>query len=126
MNFATETMSRILEIAVNVFFLLVIVGFTGWILFRSLKRSDDPPRLIIKWIFTLLMLGFMFFVVVPQFREGGFAAIAALGLAGIWGISMAITWRHSWIDLVANPIASLYDGGREEVEPRPYYSIAIT
>src|SRR5271170_4421127 len=126
MSFAKGTMSRILEIAVNVFFLLVIVGFTGWVLFRSLKRSENPPGLIIKWIFTLLMLGFMFFVVVPQFRAGGFAAIAALGLAGIWGLVMTITWRNSLIDLVANPIASLYDGGREQVEPKPYYSIAIT
>jgi tetratricopeptide (TPR) repeat protein len=30
------------------------------------------------------------------------------------------------MDLVANPFASLYDGGREEVEPKPYYSIAIS
>ena len=26
---------------------------------------------------------------------------------------MAVTWRHSIIDLMANPIASLYDGGNE-------------
>jgi tetratricopeptide (TPR) repeat protein len=38
---------------------------------------------------------------------------------------MAVTWRHGIIDLIANPIGSLYDGGREEVEPKPYYSIAL-
>ena len=38
---------------------------------------------------------------------------------------MAITWRHSIIDLIANPLASLYDGGREEAEPKPYYSMAL-
>jgi tetratricopeptide (TPR) repeat protein len=119
-------MSRILHIALNVFFLVVVVGFTIWVLFRSLKHSEDAPKLIFKWLFTLLMLGFMFFAVVPQFRQGGFAAIAALGLAGIWGLAMTITWRNSLIDLVATPIASLYDGGREEVEPKPYYSIAIS
>ena len=119
-------MSRILEIAVNVFFLLVIVGFAGWILFRSLKRSESPPKLVFKWIFTLFMFGIMFFVIAPQFGKGGFAAISAIGMAGIWGIVMTITWRDSLIDLVANPMASLYDGGREEVEPRPYYSIAIS
>jgi len=72
------------------------------------------------------MMGLLIFWVVPQFKAGGFAAIAAIGLAGIWGIVMAITWRHTLIDLLANPIASLYDGGKDEVEPKPFYSIATT
>lgn len=117
-------MDQTFHIAKNVFLLVLILGFTGWFLFRLLKRSDDAAKLIFKWIFTAAMMALMIFWVVPQFKEGGFAAIAAIGLAGIWGIVMAITWRHSLIDLVANPIASLYDGGREEVEPKPFYSIA--
>jgi tetratricopeptide (TPR) repeat protein len=117
-------MSKILHIALNAFFLVVIIGFTGWVLFRSLKRSEDAGKLVFKWIFTLGLLAAMIFYIVPQFKEGGFAAIVALGLAGIWGIAMTITWRHALIDIVANPIASLYDGGKEEVEPKPYYSIA--
>ncbi|HXI73613.1 MAG TPA: tetratricopeptide repeat protein [Verrucomicrobiae bacterium] len=117
-------MGKILHIAVNGFFLVVVVGFTGWVLFRLLKRSDAPAKLVFKWIFTAAMMALMIFWVVPQFKEGGFAAIAAIGLAGVWGLVMTITWRHSLIDLVANPIASLYDGGKEEVEPKPFYSIA--
>lgn len=119
-------MSRVLHITLDVFFLLVILGFTIWILFRSLKRSEDAGKLVFKWTFTAAMLGLMIFWVVPQFKAGGFAAIAAIGLAGMCGIAMAITWRHAIIDLVANPIASLYDGGKEEVEPKPFYSIATT
>ena len=119
-------MANALHIASNIFFLVVIVGFAGWLLFRLLKRSDAPAKLVFKWIFTALMLGLMIFWLAPQFKMGGGAAVAALGLAGVWGIVMAITWRHALIDLVANPIASLYDGGREEVDPKPFYSIAIT
>ncbi len=126
MSFATEAMSRILITVLDSFLSLLGLGFLAWLFWRALKRSDEPARLVFKWLFTLFMLWFMFFVVVPQFRQGGFAAIAALGLAGIWGLAMAITWRNSLIDLVANPIASLYDGGKEEVEPKPYYSIAIS
>jgi tetratricopeptide (TPR) repeat protein len=37
---------------------------------------------------------------------------------------MVITWVRSIIDVVANPIASLYTGGNEPPEPKPYYSIA--
>jgi len=39
---------------------------------------------------------------------------------------MVFTWRNSIIDLIANPIGALYDGGREEIEPKPYYSAAIS
>jgi tetratricopeptide (TPR) repeat protein len=112
------------HIASNVFFLFVITGFLGWFLFRLLKRSDAPAKLVFKWVFTAVMLALMIFWLAPQFKQGGGAAVAALGLAGIWGIAMAITWRHTLINLVANPIASLYDGGTEEVEPKPFYFIA--
>jgi tetratricopeptide (TPR) repeat protein len=119
-------MSRILEIAVDVFFLLVIVGFAGWVFIRALKRSGDPVRLIFKWIFTAVVVRFELTVVMPAFAKGGFDAIYGLILGLLCGLAMAITWRHSIIDLIANPIGALYDGGREQIEPKPYYSIAIS
>jgi tetratricopeptide (TPR) repeat protein len=119
-------MSRILEIALNVFLLLVVLGFAGWVFSRSLKRSDDPAKLIFKWVFTALAIWFFFAVAAPAGEKGGYDAIYAIIVTLFCGIAMAITWRHSLIDLIANPIASLYDGGREEVEPKPYYSVALT
>lgn len=119
-------MNRILEIAVNIFLLLIVSGFVGWVCFRSLKRSDGPAKLIFKWIFTALVIGVFFIVAVPAGQKGGYDAIQAIIVTLIGGIAMAITWRHSLIDLIANPIGSLYDGGREEIEPKPFYSIALT
>jgi TolA-binding protein len=119
-------MSRIMEIAVNVFLLLIVSGFVGWVIFRSLRRSDGPARLIFKLIFTALAIGGFFIVAVPAGQKGGSDAIQAIIMTLIGGIAMAITWRHSLIDLIANPLGSLYDGGREEVEPKPLYSIALT
>jgi tetratricopeptide (TPR) repeat protein len=119
-------MSKALEIAVNIFWLTIIVGFFGWVLFRSLKRSDNPPKLIFKWIFTGVVLWFELTVALPSAVKGGFDAIYGLILTLFFGIAMTITWRHSITDLIANPIGSLYDGGTEEVEPKPYYSIALT
>ena len=119
-------MSRIFHIATNVFFLVVIAGFASWILFRSLKRSEDAPRLIFKWIFTGVVIWFIIKNVIPAFAKGGFDALFGLITMLICGIVMAVTWRHSIIDLIANPIASLYDGGKEEVVPKPYYSVAIS
>ena len=119
-------MNRILEIAVNVFLLLIVSGFLGWVCYRSLRRSNGPARLIFKWIFTALVIGVFFIMAVPAGQKGGYDAIQAIIVTLIGGIAMAITWRHSLIDLIANPLGSLYDGGREEVEPKPFYSIALT
>jgi tetratricopeptide (TPR) repeat protein len=119
-------MSRIWEIAVNVILLLIVGGFACWLFFRTLKRTDSPAKLIFKWIFTALVVWCFFAVAVPAGEAGGFDAIHAIIVTLGCGFAMALTWRHSIIDLIANPIASLYDGGREEVEPKPYYSVALT
>jgi hypothetical protein len=118
-------MSRILGIALHIFLLLIVLGFAGWALIRSLKRSDAPAKLVFKWVFTGLVIGCFFVVAVPA-QKGGYDAIYAIIVTLICGIAMAVTWRHSIIDLIANPLASLYDGGREEVELKPYYSIALS
>ena len=119
-------MSRAWEIAAQVFWIAVVGGFAIWLFILTVKRSEDPLKLIFKWIFTAVILWFEFKTAVPAFARGGFDAIYGLILTLLFGLAMAITWRHSLIDLIANPIGSLYDGGREEVEPRPYYSIAIS
>lgn len=119
-------MSRILSIIGDTVLSLIGVIFIIWLFVRALKRSDDPPRLIFKWIFSAWVVCFFLAVAVPEVRKGGFDAIHAISLTLICGITMAITWRHSIIDLIANPIGSLYDGGNEEIEPKPYYSIALS
>jgi tetratricopeptide (TPR) repeat protein len=119
-------MSGTLEIAGEVFWLAVIIGGGGWLFIHKLKNSEDPPKLIFKWIFTAVIIGFVFKVVVPDLKAGGYDAIFGLFLMLFCGLAMAATWRHSIIDLLANPIASLYDGGSEPPEPKPYYSIAIS
>jgi hypothetical protein len=121
-----KTMSRTLEIAADVFWLAIIIGGGVWLLLKTLKSSDDPPKLIFKWIFTAVTIGFVFKVVVPGFEAGGYDAIVGLILMLLCGLAMAVTWRHSIIDLVANPIASLYDGGNEPPELKPLYSIAYS
>jgi len=104
----------------------------AWLCWYSFKRSQDPARLVVKWIVSGLMLWFVMKEVVPNFREGeagtlgGPGAIIGIVQMVIVGFVMFVTWRHSVIDLIANPLGSLYDGGNVEVEPRPYYSIALS
>ncbi len=118
-------MSHVLEIAVNVFSLIAVLGVVVWIFIRALKRSTDPSVLIVKWIVTAAALFFEFKVAAPAFRNGGGDAIFGLIVTLLFGLVMAILWRDSFIDIFANGLGSLYDGGTEPPEPKPYYSIAL-
>ena len=118
-------MSQTLQIVGNIFSLIVILGLMVWIFIRALKRSTDPPVLILKWIVTAAALYFLFTVCMPEFSKGGGDAIFGLILTLLFGLVMAILWRDSFIDIFANGLGSLYDGGTEPPEPKPYYSIAL-
>ncbi|MGA3283280.1 MAG: tetratricopeptide repeat protein [Verrucomicrobiota bacterium] len=119
-------MSRNLQLAADIFWLTIVLGFGIWLFIRSLKRSENPPKLIFKWIFTVIVVGFALKVAVPGFRAGGLEALSALFLMLICGAAMAVTWRHSIIEVIAKPLTGAIDGGNEPPEPKPYYSIALT
>ena len=114
-----------LEIAVRVLFSALGFFGIGWLFYRSLKRSDNPPRLIFKWIFTVAAFWFLFNIAMPEFSKGGMSAIWGLALSLIVALCMAATWRYSIAAIFAKPFGSLYDGGDEEIEPRPFYSVAM-
>jgi len=100
----------------------VLVGVFGWILVRSLKKSEDPARLVFKWILTGVVMGALI-----AFSAGAGDAqsqIIAVLFAAVCGIVLTFIWATSVIDAVARPFMNLYDGGNQEIEPRPFYSIA--
>ncbi len=117
-------MSRILEIIGNVAMFGFLLGFVGWLFWRTLRRSTDPSQLIFKWVLTAVALCLQFTVSVPAFRHGGSDAVFGLVLTLIFGLAMTVVWRHSITDIVADRFASMYDGGTEPPEPKPYYSVA--
>src|SRR5476651_2468885 len=94
-------MSRTLEIAADIFWLVIIIGGGGWLFIRSLKASEDPTKIIFKWLITIpLVGGEIFFArhMIGSLHEGGelsnfvpalvlVISIAAccVTLAAIWG-----------------------------------------
>ena len=119
-------MSRTLEIAGEVFWPAIIIGGGGWLFIHKLKNSDEPAKLIFKWLITMPVIAGYVFLVVPMVRNGGFGAMAGFFIAVVLGNVMVIVWAPSITSLIAKPFASLYDGGDEPPEPKPYYSIAIS
>jgi len=114
-----------LQLAVNAVALAFVLGLVVWGTIRTLKRSEDPARLIFKWVLTALVITFVGRPAARIVEAGGYAgAFGGIPLTTLCGLLLAIIWRHNITDIVAKPFASLYDGGDVEIEPQPYYSIA--
>jgi tetratricopeptide (TPR) repeat protein len=98
----------------------------GWVIVLSVKRAEDPARMVFKWILTVIILGVMFRFVAPIVAQGGYGgAFMGIPLTAVCGLALAIVWRYHLASLIARPFASLYDGGDVPAEPRPAYSVAL-
>jgi tetratricopeptide (TPR) repeat protein len=115
-----STFHIVLRVALTV----IALGFIAWFLVRCLKRSDDPARLVFKWILTVPVVWFTLFRLGPFATQSQGGAFIGIPLVAACGLILTAIWRHAIADLVAKPFGSLYDGGSEPPEPKPAYSIA--
>src|ERR1043166_2101491 len=106
--------------------LFVIAGF-AWIWWRALQRTDDQKAFLVRWLFTVPILGVLIFVVAPLVGRGGvWAAFGGIPAVLALGFVIAAMWRQALISIVSNAVGSLYDGGSQQIDAKPLYSIAIS
>jgi hypothetical protein len=126
-------MGQTLQIVVNVLSLVAIAIAAGWFFIRAFRRSTDPASLAWQWVLTL-GLGIPMVLLIVHMMKAGFGAGglggAAVAIGGLFltvalGLIVYIIWRDSIIDSIASPITSLFDGGSQPPEPKPFYSIAL-
>ena len=104
--------------------MLLAFGLVGWVMLRSMAKSDEPGRLVAKWVISIVLLGIAFAVGAGSKSDDPSSAfIVPIGGAVI-GVILGIIWAPSLGALVSKPFSSMYDGGDAEVEMRPLYSIA--
>lgn len=101
--------------------IIAVVAFVYW----TCRKSEDPVRMIFKWVLTIGVLYFMFRVVAPMVDRGDYgAAFVGIPLTAVCGLVLAIIWRHSLAGLVAKHFGAIYDGGTTPPVPVPAYSVA--
>ncbi|HEV2437863.1 MAG TPA: tetratricopeptide repeat protein [Verrucomicrobiae bacterium] len=98
---------------------LSVVGLACliWLTVRALRRSEDPAKILFKWGFTI---PFVLFCIWMARLLGPFGPF----LIVFMGIILSIMWTPHISEWFSRPLTSLYDGGNEPPEPKPYYSIA--
>ena len=118
-------MKSSLHTVINLVLSLIGLGFIAWLFVRSYLRSTEPLKLVAKWLSTVAVICVGVTVAAPAYARGGSAAIVGLALTLVLGIVVNVIWRNSLIDLFAKPITSIFDGGSEEPEQKPAYSVAL-
>ena len=111
------TMSTTYKIMEGTIGLVVILGVTGWGFFRMLKRSYDPAKMLFKLAITVPLVIACLIGAIELSFFGPFVMI-------ILGVAISVIWTPHIGEWLCKPLTGLYDGGNEEPEQKPYYSIA--
>ena len=112
-------MSHAMKITVDVVVSVIGVAFFIWLAVRALKRAEDPAKLFFKLAFTI---PFVIFCIWLAGRTGLFGPFVIVAM----GVVLSVMWTPHLSEWIFKPLTSLYDGGSEPPEPKPYYSIAQT
>src|SRR5437899_3774625 len=117
-------MPRILSITVGLLMILTVLGTTVFLIIRSLKRSEDPAKLLFKWVLTFVFAGGLLGIVMKIGFEDN-SALLIPGICAVFGIALGITWGPHWGAIMAKPFTAMFDGGDTPPDPKPFYSVAF-
>lgn len=110
-------MSQTVWTIVNVILSLLGLAFLIWLSVRTLQRTGDPVKLILKWVFTLPFVALCLYY--ARFI-GPFGPFLIVFMA----IILSVMWTPHIAETVFSPLTNLFDGGSEEPEKKPQYSVA--
>jgi tetratricopeptide (TPR) repeat protein len=118
-------MNPTVQLVLNILVIAVGAAAVGFVIVWTVIKSEDPARMVFRWVLTVPVIAYMIWVVAPLVGKGGYAgAFGGVPLAAFCGLVLVFIWRRALTALVANPIASLYDGGATPPDPHPAYSVA--
>jgi hypothetical protein len=110
-------MSTTYKIVEGTIGLVVILGVIGWGVFRMLKRSYDPAKMLFKLAITVPLVLACFIGAIELSFYGPFVMI-------ILGVAISVIWTPHIGEWLCKPLTGLYDGSDEPPPPKPYYSTA--
>lgn len=113
-------MERTYHLIRGLLILLGLLVLVIWWMRRSLRRSEEPARLVGQWIISAGLLALLFFVVVPIALTSPFFGVPLV--AGV-AVILGVIWAPSVAETVITPLTNIFDGGVPENTPQPLYSM---
>src|SRR5437660_1539191 len=115
-------MPQPLRIALLAFAGLGILGLIIFVFVRAARRSEDPTRLIVRWLITFLIAGWVVYEARKAQGAEKFGVLFFVALPS--AVVLTILWGRTIGEFVARPFSNLFSGGDEEPDPVPLYSTA--
>lgn len=115
-------MPQPLRIALLALAALGILGLIGFVFVRAVRRSEDPTRMIVRWLITFLIVGWVFYEARKAQGAEKFGVLFFVALPS--AVVLTILWGRTIGEFVARPFSNLFSGGDEEPDPVPLYSTA--
>lgn len=117
-----------MESLFNILIAICGFGFVAWlgrkIIKGSLKRTEEPAALILKWIITGGLLG-VWAVTLGKFLKAGGPGLAFMvPITAVIFLILGILWAPTMAKTLFKPLTNVFDGGDEEADPTPFYAIA--
>jgi tetratricopeptide (TPR) repeat protein len=108
-------MSFVANIVLGSIVLLGLLSLVLWFVIRTIRKAEDPARMLFNWVLTVPIL-FLCIMAVPWFGPFGPFLIVACAVA------FSIVWTPSLVGGLLRPLTGIFDGGNEPQEARPTYS----
>ena len=112
-------MRHFLDYLIGIAGLLVAVVLVGWGFYGMIKRSDDPWKMLFKWLVTV---PFVFFAIKFAHNLGPVGPLLIVVMA----VVLSLIWTPHIAEWAFSPLTDLFDGGSVPPDKKPFYSIANT
>ncbi len=114
-----RTVNHAVSILLNTILSVLGLAFVIWLGVRSFRRTEDPAKLLFKWVFTIPFVFGCFWLAHKLGPFGPFVLV-------FMGVILSWLWTPHISEALARPLTSLFDGGNEPPDPRPQYSAALS
>jgi len=96
---------------------VIFVPLVCYLGFRAYANSDSRGLLVVKWIFTvLLLLAIHFIILTKTVFTPLFVAIPA--------VFLGLMWTSNLSNIIFRPLTGAFDGEGDEASRKPFYSVA--
>jgi tetratricopeptide (TPR) repeat protein len=119
-----DGMSAFITYALGVIGSISAIVLISWFVTYRLKRSEDPGAVVVRWLITLGAISLWVYLGKQTQHTDPITTFFYVCVAALSAVFLGALWAPSIGEFLATPFTRLYDGGDEQPELRPFYSIA--
>src|SRR6185503_1184621 len=99
------------RMAVGLVILVAFFTLIGWLIWRSLKNSVDPARLLFRYILTVILMVGGVFVLNKTAGGEGLEKIIGVFVGMFLALALVFLWGTTILGKIGEQVGNLFTGG---------------